>query len=345
MALTADKKPQSKVTGPHSSSGPVADSAVLYRGALLALNATGYLVPASTTAGLRVVGMATRKTDNSDGGDGDLAAQWETGVFCFKNDATYPISQADVGRVCWVKDDETVQDERGGSSVVAGIVMAYESSSKIWVLVGPDTAYVPGALVPGGLEVVAAPGAISTSVYETHLSAIDGTDAFTMGDGLYLGQRKRVTCTGASNTPLGTVTLNGAQAAYGTERTTWTFTTAGQWVEWEWTATGWKIIGLGQLGAESLSNGDTANPLCLVHFVNLTGANDYIQGDGVIAGQRSIWNVTAGANGSTISGLFYDEDGQRRRHGHQRQRRRRPGGAAWVGSRWLAETLVSATVS
>jgi hypothetical protein len=346
VALSADRKIIRKNTGPHSSSGPVAATTTLYLGALIALSTTGYLVPASTTSGLRVVGMSTRKVDNATGADGDLEAQWETGVFCFKNDGTYPVSQADVGRPCWVKDDETVQDERGGSAVMAGIVMAYESSSKIWVLVGPELPYVPGALVPGGLEIVSAPGAISVAVLETLLE-VDGTDAFTMGDGLYLGQRKRISLITAANTPLGTVTLNGAQAAFGTEPTAWVFTAVGQQVEWEWTATGWKLVDVVQAGSETVATNGSAKPLCLIHLITVGDTIDFIQPDAVWPGQRSTWFgvATAGAAVATVSGLFLDEDGSADGIDINFNAVGDLASLIWAGARWLATSLVSTTIT
>ena len=196
----------------------------------------------------------------------------------------------------------------------------------------------------GGLETVSAPGAISVSTYETHLE-VDGTDAFTMGNGSIVGQRKRITCITAANAPLGTVTLNGSEAAFASEPTTWTFTHAGQSVEWEWTATGWKLVALGQVGAESMVTTGTANPLCLLHLLNLDAANDYILAAGVIAGQRAIFLVTAGANGSTVSGVFYDEDGSADGIDLNVNAAGDQAVVAWAGARWLAESLVSTTIS
>lgn len=198
----------------------------------------------------------------------------------------------------------------------------------------------------GGLETVSAPGAISASTYETHLE-VDGTDAFTMGDGAIVGQRKRVTCITAANTPLGTVTLNGAQAAFGSERTAWVFTTVGQWVEWEWTATGWKIVGVGQQGVETVANAGTANPLCLVHLVAIADTVDFIQPAPEFAGQRSTWFATAnsGTPVGTVSGLFYDEDGSADGIDINFNAAGDLAALESAGARWLATSLVSATIS
>jgi hypothetical protein len=231
--------------------------------------------------------------------------------------------------------------QTGTNKVLGVYVGTANSAENEWgsvLLQGSDG--TPG----GGLETVSAPGAISASTYETHLE-VDGTDAFTLGDGSYVGQRKRITCITAANTPLGTVTLNGAQAAYGTEPTAWVFTAAHQFVEWEWTATGWKVVALGQAGTESLTTTQTANPLCLVHLVNLDAANDYIQPAGLIAGQRSIWVVTAGANGSTISGVFYTTAGAATGVDVNVNAASDAAVLSWVNARWYADVLTSATIS
>lgn len=229
----------------------------------------------------------------------------------------------------------TVAAEVYKVTLAAGDALMYDEDNG-WTLVPADAR--------AGLETVSAPGAISPSVYETHLE-VDGTDAFTMGDGSTVGERKRITCITAANTPVGTVTLNGSQAAFASEPTAWVFTTVGQFVEFEWTATGWKLVDMGQIGTESLTTTQTANPLCLLHFVNLSGTNDYIQGNGIIAGQRSIWMATAGSTASTVSGVYYDEDASADGIDINLDAAGDLASLQWVGSRWLATTLVSATIT
>lgn len=190
---------------------------------------------------------------------------------------------------------------------------------------------------------VSAPGAIPTTA-DLVLLSVDGTDAFTLDDGAE-GHELTIECVAAANTPVGTVTLNGAQAAYGSEPTAWVFNNVGQKVTLRMTATGWKLIAIGQVGTESLTTGQTANPLCLVHFVNLNGANDYIQGAGVIAGQKSRWMATAGTTASTVSGLFYDEDASADGIDVNLDAAGDLAVLEWAGSRWLATSLVSATIT
>ena len=96
-----------------------------------------------------------------------------------------------------------------------------------------------GSKVAGNVvDALTSAGAASVYTEETTL-AFTGTVAFTLADGLFVGQRKRVRCISAGSTPLGTLTLSDA---YGSESLTHVFTAAGQELELEWTSTGWKVI-------------------------------------------------------------------------------------------------------
>lgn len=277
------------------------------------------------------------------------------GVNTGKPDASTKPTPVQIGGVAVVEcggsvtaGDKVMTDTVGraitqtGINNVLGVAMASGSTSeRIPVaMAGSDGA------VGGGLETVSAPGAISPSTYETHLE-VDGTDAFTMGDGSYIGQRKRITCITAANTPLGTVTLNGAQAAFSTEPTAHVFTAVGQAIEWEWTATGWKIVDFRPAGVETVANAGTANPLCLVHQVAIADTVDFILPSGYVPGQPSIWVATAnsGTPVGTVSGLFYDEDGSADGVDVNFNAASDMAALVWVGARWLATSLVSATIS
>jgi hypothetical protein len=199
-ALAADRKVISKWTG-RSLAIKVAASTLIYKGALVAVNTSGYAVAAAATAGYRVVGVAQRQVDNSAGAAGDLEVQVLTGVFAFKNDAD-AIAQADIGRPCFVQDDQTVQDENGGSPIVAGIVDSFDSSW-VYVNVSPEASMAGGQQF-SGIETVTS-GALSLYT-RTSLVSVTGTQAYTLAAGLFEGQRKTVRVTVAASTPDGTLT-------------------------------------------------------------------------------------------------------------------------------------------
>lgn len=140
MALTADRLTPQMGTEPIPSvlSLPVAASTLIYAGALVAVNASGYAVPASTPAAgaahLQVVGRAEKQADNSAGSAGAISVTVQQGVFRWKNSSsTNAIVAADVGRDCFAVDDETVaRTSNLGARSHAGRVMLVDSSG-VWV--------------------------------------------------------------------------------------------------------------------------------------------------------------------------------------------------------------------
>lgn len=111
---------------------PVAANTHIYAGTLVARNATGYAVPASDAAGLRVVGRAEREVDNSGGAAGDVQVAVKRGVFLYANSAGEPVVASGIGGDCYVKDAATVSSVPGTNSVVAGKVVAIEDD-RVWV--------------------------------------------------------------------------------------------------------------------------------------------------------------------------------------------------------------------
>ena len=94
----------------------------------------------------------------------------------------------------------------------------------------------------GGLE-TATSGALSVSK-EISLLSITGTKAFTLADGTYVGQVKKIRCSVAASTPVGTITPN---LMAGGLTTLYTSVAAlNDSCELVWTTAGWviaKIIG------------------------------------------------------------------------------------------------------
>lgn len=106
----------------------VLNDAVLFAGAMLALDYADEIQPAADTAGLRVIGRCPLGMDNAADG---LTSQVEQGLFQYANSATYPVPRSAIGQVCYVEDDATV----GGFStnlVPAGIVYDVDDDG-VWV--------------------------------------------------------------------------------------------------------------------------------------------------------------------------------------------------------------------
>jgi hypothetical protein len=104
----------------------LAASTVIYAGALVALNASGYAVPAADAANLRVIGRAEETVDNSTGSAGAKSITVKRGVFGFDNDGTNAVGIAHIGKVVYVADDNTVQSATGTNSVKAGVAVLIE---------------------------------------------------------------------------------------------------------------------------------------------------------------------------------------------------------------------------
>lgn len=108
----------------------------IWKGSLVAINNSGYATPAATTVGLVAIGRAEETVDNSAGSAGDLNIQVCRGIHRFANSSsTGAITQADVGKVCYVVDDSTVSRLDAGTRPIAGKVLEVDSSG-VWVETG-----------------------------------------------------------------------------------------------------------------------------------------------------------------------------------------------------------------
>ena len=116
----------------------------IYAGALVALNSSGKAVPASDTAGLRVLGRAETRAKT-----GEMVTV-RSGCFLFKNgSSTAALATADTGGVCYVIDDQTVGKTGGTNSIAAGLVYDVENRG-VWVLTGAQPVTVNITTQPAG---------------------------------------------------------------------------------------------------------------------------------------------------------------------------------------------------
>jgi hypothetical protein len=121
----------------------------VFLGSMVAIDASGYAVPASATTttanAQRIVGRAERVHDgipganavNNPGAAGAISIVARKGVFMFDQDGS--IAAAQLGQVCFATDDHTVTaaDRASGASVqqyaAAGEVVAIDPSGQVWV--------------------------------------------------------------------------------------------------------------------------------------------------------------------------------------------------------------------
>ena len=133
-ALTADRntpKKDAELLG-----FPVAANAKIFAGALVVANATGYAAPGSVATTLTALGRAESFVDNTGGADGAKTVQVSRQKgFKFVNHGADLVTQADIGKSCYIVDDQTVAKTNGGATCsVAGKVLAVEADG-VWVFI------------------------------------------------------------------------------------------------------------------------------------------------------------------------------------------------------------------
>lgn len=111
---------------------PVAANTRILAGALVAFSA-GYAAPGKTATNLIAVGRANETVDNTGGVVGARSIEVERGTLRYDNLATDAVTQADVGRDCYIVDAETIaRTDGGGTRSRAGIVREIEGGG-VWV--------------------------------------------------------------------------------------------------------------------------------------------------------------------------------------------------------------------
>ena len=112
---------------------PVAAATKIWGGSLVMRNAAGYLTKGATATGCVGVGRAEKTVDNT-GAAGALNVEFRVGTFLFANSAAGDlITIADVGKACFIVDDQTVAKTDGTTTRSrAGIVEAVEATG-VWV--------------------------------------------------------------------------------------------------------------------------------------------------------------------------------------------------------------------
>ncbi|HEX5500898.1 MAG TPA: hypothetical protein VFX03_16795 [Thermomicrobiales bacterium] len=131
-ALSADRNTPRAEGGIKSLA--VGAAKLIYAGALVMRNATGFAVPGAVATTLIGVGRADERVDNSAGADGDLSVRVRTGVFRFANSAAADaITAADIGKPCYAVDDQTVAKTDGTATrSIAGFIFDVDDSG-VWV--------------------------------------------------------------------------------------------------------------------------------------------------------------------------------------------------------------------
>ncbi|HHT9137377.1 MAG TPA: hypothetical protein ACFYEK_09070 [Candidatus Wunengus sp. YC60] len=131
-ALTQDRN-TARRDGVEISLG-VAAGKIIYAGSLVAKDGSGYATPGAVATTLLGIGRAEEQVDNSAGSAGDKTVKVSKGIFAFANSAsTDEITSADIGKECYIVDDQTVAKTDGnGTRSLAGRINDVDSDG-VWV--------------------------------------------------------------------------------------------------------------------------------------------------------------------------------------------------------------------
>ena len=104
---------------------------VIYLGAIVKINAAGYLAPMAAEAGGAFAGMAAENVDNSAGSAGDLEGRvHKKGIFQMVSSG---LSQSDVGSAVYASDDQTVSTTQGSNEMLVGYIQKVVSATEALV--------------------------------------------------------------------------------------------------------------------------------------------------------------------------------------------------------------------
>lgn len=106
----------------------------IFAGAIVMRNATGFLTKGAVSTTLIGVGRAEEQVDNSGGSAGDKSIKVRKGTFRFGNSASGDlITIAEIGKPCYVVDDQTVAKTDGSAArSIAGFVADVDDVG-VWV--------------------------------------------------------------------------------------------------------------------------------------------------------------------------------------------------------------------
>lgn len=197
----------------------MASNVIIYAGSLVCVNSSGLAVPAADSSGYAVVGRAEQTVDNRTAVYvATKAIKLAKGVFRWANGDV--IAAADIGKIVYVTDDQTVNKTGGGQNIIAGTVVDVDSSG-VWVdtaKVGPVGAATPSSLAVGANATVGGTLAVTGAATLTGNAIANEVDART-ATALLLGKATATSVTiGASDANVsvpGALAVTGAATVHG----------------------------------------------------------------------------------------------------------------------------------
>ena len=95
----------------------------IHQGALVAIGADGFAIPAKKTAGIIAAGRAEETVENK-GADGEFVIRVARGTFVYANTSTQAnkVTTAHILKPCYIEDDQTVTALATGSSIAGTVI-------------------------------------------------------------------------------------------------------------------------------------------------------------------------------------------------------------------------------
>ncbi|KIO49600.1 hypothetical protein [Nitrosospira sp. NpAV] len=131
MALAADRN--THMQDGELISVPVATGVTIYAGALVVANASGYATPGAVATTLTYLGRAEEQVVNPGANGAKNVLVRRRKAFKWLNHGADAVTQADLGKTCYVIDDQTVAKTNGTNTrSAAGVVIGVDSDG-VWV--------------------------------------------------------------------------------------------------------------------------------------------------------------------------------------------------------------------
>lgn len=134
----------------------VGGSIKILKGTIAMLSA-GYAIVGAAATGKIALGRARDTYDNTSGADGALDGEFEWGEMPWENGDS--IVQADVGKIAYIGDNQTVYKDSTGRSPM-GEITRVDSAGKVWVFTASDIATVAGEAATGATASSATPALV-----------------------------------------------------------------------------------------------------------------------------------------------------------------------------------------
>jgi hypothetical protein len=131
MALAADRNTPS-MEG-ELLSVPVATGVTIFAGALVVANANGYAAPGSVATTLQYLGRAEEQVVNAGANGAKNVLVRRKLAFKWLNHGADLVVQADLGKTCYIVDDQTVAKTTGGATRSAAGKVIQIDADGVWV--------------------------------------------------------------------------------------------------------------------------------------------------------------------------------------------------------------------